>query len=130
MVTFDGPSNGYRAMLLPLACEDDLLRCAVLAASANHLRYKLPTLAKLALKFQTSAIHGLSQVSNAVQGWRDSGANILAIIVVLLLNDTINGGTDFRIIHDMAKSWNTAMEENGMSARSELDAFLHEQLEM
>jgi hypothetical protein len=132
-VAFDGISNGYRSLLLPLAWEDDLVRCALLASSANHLRFRRPNLTTLALNFQyaaTKKLTSLSQDGNCAGNTRPA---ILAALILLLISGMMNGGSDFELLLNMAKSWIEAMKENGRlkdAPATTLDEFLLDQVSM
>lgn len=133
LVAVDGVSNGYRALLLPLACSDDLVRSATLAASANHLRYQRPKLAPLASKYQSTAIEKLSVFSRTENASGATRSAILAAIILLLLTDMMNGGHQFHLLLNMAKSWVEAMKHDDLptgSSRSGLEQFLFNQLDV
>lgn len=132
MVPSDGESNGYRTMLLPLAYEDDIVRWALLASSANHLRFRHPKLTKLALNFQAAAINKLSHRSKSSDCTNGAGTSTLAAMILLLINGMMNGDTDFQIILNTAKSRITAMANSGglQEPRTPLEEFLHDQLNM
>jgi hypothetical protein len=128
LVAFDGPTNGYNALLLPLAHDNELVRNTILAASATHLQFKRPQLANIAMKFRTTAIETLSSHTKTKS---NAGSNLeatLAAIVVLIINDTMQGGVDFLILLEMAKSWTEAIgkdESRNMPLRSFLEQQIH-----
>ncbi|EHK18830.1 uncharacterized protein TRIVIDRAFT_66857 [Trichoderma virens Gv29-8] len=133
LVAIDGLSNGYRTMILPLACSNDLVRSATLAASANHLRFQRPKLSPLASRLQSTAVEKLSVFS------RDETANgatrsaVLAAIILMLITDMMNGGQQFYLLVNMAKSWVAAMKHGSpptASSRSVIEQFLLNQLEI
>lgn len=129
----DGVSNGYRALLLPLACSDDLVRSATLAASANQLRFQRPKLAHLASKFQSTAIEKLSVFSRAETASGATRSAVLATIILLLITDMMNGGHQFHLLLNMAKSWIEAMKHDDSStgsSRHTLEQFLFNQLDV
>lgn len=128
MVPIDGPRNGFRTILLPLACEHELVRYALLASSANHLRLKKPELAPAATRYQTTAIASLRGAANATQGQINTGATTLATIVLLLVNDMVTGCCDFRLLIGMAKSWILAFGDTQDSREKPLIQFLKEQI--
>ena len=130
MVPIDGPGNGFRAILLPLACEHELVRYALLASSANHLRLKKPELAPAATRYQTTAIASLRGAANATQGQIHTGATTLATIVLLLVNDMVTGCHDFRLLIGMAKSWILAFGDTRDSGEKPLIQFLKEQINL
>lgn len=123
----DGVSNGYRNFLLPLASQNILVRQALLASSANYIRQKRSGLEKEAVTFQAAAIHSLRQCSNPYGTESDSTAT-LAAILLLLVNDMANGGSDFEILHKMAKSWITATQYEIPPRERLVMEFLKEQI--
>ena len=132
-MVFDGLSNGYRSLLLPLAWEDDLVRCALLASSANHLRFRRPKLTNLALNFESVAIEKLTHLSKPGNCAGNARPAILAAIILLLINGMMNGGSDFELLLNMAKSWIEAMSGNGSleeAPGSALNGFLLDQVSM
>lgn len=128
MVPIDGPRNGFRTILLPLACEHELVRYALLASSANHLRLKKPELAPAATRYQTAAIASLTGAANITQGQIHTGATTLATIVLLLVNDMVTGCHDFRLLIGMAKSWILAFGDAQNPEDEPVVRFLKEQI--
>ncbi|KAF3062642.1 hypothetical protein CFAM422_010533 [Trichoderma lentiforme] len=133
LVSMDGLSNGYRTMILPLACTNDLVRSATLAASANHLRYQRPKLSPLASRLQSTAIEKLSVFSRDVTASGATRSAVLAAIILLLVTDMMNGGQQFYLLLNMAKSWIEAKKNDGSPTESSwpvIDQFLLNQLEI
>ncbi|KAL7931453.1 hypothetical protein V8C35DRAFT_282456 [Trichoderma chlorosporum] len=133
LVAVDGPSNGYRTMVLPLSWSNDLVRSATLAASANQLRYQRPKLAPLASKLQSTAIEKLSVFSREETADGSIRSAVLTAIILLLVTDMMNGGHQFYILLNMAKSWVEAMKHDTSSAtnsRPLIEQFLLNQLEV
>jgi hypothetical protein len=135
LVNFDGPSNGYRTLILPLACDTGLVRFALLAASANHLRFKRPQLQSLAWTFQSIAIEKLSAVSRAADQSVAMKTTVFATIILLLITDMMNGGLEFSILCNMVKSWIEATDggtvaNTHQTHRSDMEVFLFGQLDM
>lgn len=133
LVAVDGVSNGYRNLLLPLACSDDLVRSATLAASANQLRFQRPKLVSLASKYQSAAIEKLSVFSRTENASGSTRSAVLAAIILLIITDMMNGGHQFHLLLNMAKSWVEAMKHDGLpteSSRSGLEQFLFNQLDV
>ena len=117
--------------MLPIAWGDDLVRHALLASSANHLRFKRPKLKSLAINFQSKAIEKLA----ALSGFQDSNdsarVTVLATIILLIITDMMNGGSEFHLLFNMAKSWIEAMDQNPgprAMSKSPLDEFLLNQV--
>lgn len=135
LVNFDGPSNGYRSLILPLACDAKLVRFALLAASANHLRFKRPKLQSLALTFQSIAIEKLAVASRAADQDVTMKTTVFATIILLLITDMMNGGLQFPLLCNMAKSWIEATDDGTcpktrQAHRSDMEVFLLEQFDM
>lgn len=131
MVPSDGNSNGYRTMLLPLAHDDEAVRWALLAASANHLRFRRPKLTKLALNFQAAAIDKLWCLSKSSDCAKNSRSSTLAAIILLLINGMMNGNTDFQMMLNTAKSWIAATHSGTVQdPRAPIEEFLHDQFHM
>lgn len=105
LVVFDGPSNGFRCHILPLAWDNELVRHALLALSANHMRFKRLQLLPLALAFQSMAIEQLSAISKTDNPDGDMRVTVLATIILLLITDMINGGPQFHLLFGMVTSW-------------------------
>ncbi len=144
-MAIDGPSNGYKCHLLPLAWDEDLAGCALLAASANHLRFQRPELRAAALKYQSMAIEKLSACTGAVNpSAHVTSVNrvgrdvVLACIVLLLITDIMSGGHQFELLFNMAKSWIEATNRKDSSLphtspqhpESIMESFLFDQLDM
>ncbi|TVY59631.1 hypothetical protein LSUE1_G008932 [Lachnellula suecica] len=130
LVPIDGPSNGYRTMLLPLAYYDELVRGALLAASANHLRFKEPTLTKMAFSLQATSIERLYQISKVGRYDPDFGLSILATNLLLLIAGMMNGAKAFQVAYNTAKSWMMFMGETQEPVQSNLANFLRSESKM
>jgi hypothetical protein len=130
LVPFDGPSNGYRTILLPFAMGNELVRGALLAASANHLRFKEAQLTKLAFTLQAASIEQLSSTSKLGQYNPESVLSILATIVLLLIAGMMNGPDSFQAVYNIAKSWMKFMGETQEPIRSHLATFLRNEIQM
>lgn len=131
MVAIDGLANGYRSLLLPIAWGDDLVRHALLASSANHLRFKRPKLTSLAINFQSKAIEKLAILSGSPESNDSTRVTVLATIILLIITDMMNGGSEFHLLFNMAKSWIEAMDQNlgpRAASKSPVDEFLLNQV--
>lgn len=129
----DNALNGYRSLLLPLAWDHDLVRCALLASSANQLRFKFPKLKSAAITFQSSAIEQLAVCSVSETSSQATREAVLATIILLIITDMMNGGAAFHLLFNMAKSWIEAMNQNkslGKTPKSPLDKFLLNQIDV
>lgn len=105
MVVIDDSSNGWRHLVLPLACADELVMSAVLAVSAFHLSERSlleqivdPT------RLYSKAINELQKRSDLHDFDADSRHRIIMTIILLLLATMVNGSSDFPIIFRMLQS--------------------------
>ena len=111
MVVLDNVANGYRDVLLPLACEDKLLRTAVGVVASQHLALKDP-------RFQSTADEGRAAVISqlrreSLQASPDQVFNLStwATLIVLLVGETITGSSEYShllqtlmcLIHNIGK---------------------------
>ncbi|KKP02181.1 hypothetical protein THAR02_05728 [Trichoderma harzianum] len=135
LVVFDGPSNGFRYHILPLAWDIELVRYALLAMSANHMRFRRHQLLPLALTFQSAAIERLSAMSKMDNHTSDTSVTVLATIILLLITDMMNGGPQFHLLYGMVTSWVDATNCGSVpltypTHRSDMEVFLLDQLDM
>ncbi|KAH0523228.1 hypothetical protein TsFJ059_008263 [Trichoderma semiorbis] len=135
LVVFDGPSNGFRYHMLPLAWDIELVRYALLAMSANHMRFRRHQLLPLALTFQSAAIEKLSAMSKMDNYTSDTSVTVLATIILLLITDMMNGGPQFHLLFGMVTSWVDATNCGSVpltypTHRSDIEVFLLDQLDM
>lgn len=91
--------------MLPLAWDKELVRYALLALSANHMRFKRPQLLPQALDFQSMAVDKLSAMSKTDNHNGDTRVTVLATIILLLITDMMNGGPQFHLLFGMVTSW-------------------------
>lgn len=130
LVPFDGPTNGYRTILLPFASENALVRDALLAASANHLRFKQSKLSDIAFNLQASCVEKLSESSRITQCSPDAILNVLATIVLLLISGMMDGPDAFQAVYNIAKSWLKFMGESPQQIQGHLADFLRGEIQM
>ncbi|RFU73498.1 hypothetical protein TARUN_8751 [Trichoderma arundinaceum] len=135
LVVFDGPSNGFRCHMLPLAWDNELVRYALLAMSANQLRFKRHQLLPLALTFQSMAIEKLSTMSQTGYPNGDTRVTVFATIILLLITDMMNGGPQFHLLFGMVTSWIDAVNCRSVplthqTHHSNMEVFLLDQLDM
>lgn len=121
--------------MLPLAWDKELVRYALLAISANQLRFKRPKLLPLALNFQSKAIEMLSSMSKTGNPNGDARVTVLATIILLLITDMMNGGAQFHLLFGMVTSWIDATNCGSVplthrTHHSEIEVFLLDQLEV
>lgn len=114
-------------MVLPLAWENELVRYALIAASASHLSFQRPDMKALASWLQYTAIEKLSLTSSDSKIALDLKHVVLATIALLLVTDMMHGGPQFDLIFSMGQSWIEAAKEQG---HSPLMTFLRNQFEL
>ncbi|KAL7916717.1 hypothetical protein GGI35DRAFT_433886 [Trichoderma velutinum] len=135
LVVFDGPSNGFRRHMLPLAWDNELVRYALMAISANHMRFRRHQLLSLALNFQSTAIEKLSAMSKTDNPTGDMRVAVLATIILLLITDMMNGGPQFHLLFGMVTSWIDGTNCGSVplahqTHHSDMEVFLLDQLDM
>lgn len=126
MVVADSPFNGYRNLLLPLACEDELVRATICVASLDLLAQKQPHL-------QRKAELGLQRILNQLRK-RTSARNDLvdlsawAAVILLLTAETITGGANLPYLFKILQHLEAANTSHGKM--SVMHTFLAEQTRM
>lgn len=108
MVAIDGPHNGWRHLVLPIAESDELVMDAVLAIS--HFHHSLPCSGAIAARdsepssFYTRAIQGLQYRRQLHDCSRDDKHAIILTILLLLTAVMVTGSTDFPVLFGMLQS--------------------------
>ncbi|KAH8812781.1 hypothetical protein F5884DRAFT_786385 [Xylogone sp. PMI_703] len=126
----DNGSKGYADILLPLAYDNVMVRYALLAVSASYIRLSQPTIAVQALQFQSKAIEGLKYASISSSNNATSSASSLATILLLLINDMINGNKEFSTLMQLADTWITVNRYYFNRPNEPLNKFLLQQVQM
>ncbi|KAE8152384.1 hypothetical protein BDV25DRAFT_170516 [Aspergillus avenaceus] len=103
MVAIDSIANGYRDFILPLSDQDATVRNATMAAAASHLGQKYAEWKDLASQYHMAAIRGLNQRSQQANLTESIAYSNLSTMVLLLIEEMITGGRDFRILLRMVK---------------------------
>lgn len=95
MVVLDSISNGYRELLLPMACQDPVLQHAISAVATQHLAGRDPSLKAAADAERTAVISRLRQ--DSLQPSPDHVFNVStwATLIVLLVGETITGSSEY-----------------------------------
>lgn len=95
MVVLDHVANGYRDIILPLACDHDLLRRAVGVVAAQHFALSHPDYQGAVDQGRAAIISQLRQ--DAFQASPDHVFNqgTWATIIVLLVGETITGSSEY-----------------------------------
>lgn len=95
MVVLDNVSNGYRDVLLPLACEDELLRTAVGVVASQHLALYNPNYQSMADDGRAAIISRLRRESLQASPDRVFNLSTWATLIVLLVGETIKGSSEY-----------------------------------
>ncbi|KAH8123488.1 hypothetical protein ACSS6W_007482 [Trichoderma asperelloides] len=129
MVVFDFSGNGYRNILLPLACEDELVGQAISVIAAFHLSQNAPHMRMAAEVGQQAILSKLFRDSLQLEPKRLFSLSTWATILVLLVGDTITGANNYvhllEILSNLAKS-SDSVESLSMTTRE----FIREQTRM
>ncbi|KXJ85722.1 fungal-specific transcription factor domain-domain-containing protein [Microdochium bolleyi] len=104
MVVIDGLGNGYRNIILSMACNDDLLGKAVGVVAAQHLGLSQPEAREAARQGRTAVIEKLRRDAT-VAG--PNAAQLVftpstwATLLILLVGETVTGGSEFEHLFRM-----------------------------
>lgn len=108
MVVFDFHGNGYRDILLPLACEDELVGQAISVIAAFHLSQRAPQMRMAAEVGQHAILSKLFHDSLQLEPRRLFSLSTWATILVLLVGETITGANNYvhllEILSNLAQS--------------------------
>jgi hypothetical protein len=126
MVVLDGEFNGYRNLILPLACEDELVRSAVSVVCMYHLAHQRPGLQYRADAGFQSLLHNLRLRTSDRSDLVDVSA--WTTIIILLTGETITGGSNLPYLFKILQYLAAANLENGRN--SVMHSFLTEQTRM
>lgn len=103
MVVIDGVGNGYRNVILSMACNDDLLGRAVGVVAAQHLGLTQPGARDAARRGRTAVIEKLRRdaavATNAPQ--LVFTPSTWATLLILLVGETVTGGEEFEQLFRM-----------------------------
>lgn len=127
MVILDGPHNGYRNLILPLAASNPMVRKAVSSVSGYHLWRNNPELRAAADISRTEVIQQMKNASVASNPEQALSASTWATLLVLLIGELILGGDHYIFLLRMMCSLQASgvQEEN-----SDLLEFLHRQTDL
>lgn len=95
MVVLDHVANGYRDIILPLACEHDLLRNAVSVVAAQHLALSCPSYQEVADDGRATLISQLRREAFQASPDHVFDQGTWATIIVLLVGETITGSSEY-----------------------------------
>ncbi|CAM1501465.1 Fc.00g034490.m01.CDS01 [Cosmosporella sp. VM-42] len=105
MVVVDDDHNGWRHLVLPLACVDELVMSSVLAVSAFHLAGKVSGQVVVdPSKLYCQAIRELQNRRDLTGCDKQTRQLIILAIVILLVAVMVNGCSDFPIMFQMLQS--------------------------
>ncbi|ENH68890.1 Acriflavine sensitivity control protein acr-2 [Fusarium oxysporum f. sp. cubense race 1] len=107
MIACDGPHNGWRRFVLPMADRDELVMDAVLAVSLFHrpqAPHDQPATDRPEQDHYARAIQGLQKRSQLGDCDRPDQHSILLTILLLLTAVMVNGSSDFPILFNMLQS--------------------------
>ncbi|KAL5354730.1 hypothetical protein ACLOAV_000819 [Pseudogymnoascus australis] len=95
MVVFDFTGNGYRQIVLPLACQDEMVGRAVSVIAAFHLAQEAPHMRIAAERGQQAILSRLCRDSLLIEPERLFSLSKWATVLVLLVGTTITGSDNF-----------------------------------
>ncbi|WAO92349.1 Zn(2)-C6 fungal-type domain-containing protein [Fusarium falciforme] len=107
IIAVDGPHNGWRHLMLPIAETDELVMDAVLAVSLFHSSRILQNdraIDQVKHDHYGRAIQGLQRRSQLRDCDRPNQQSILITILLLLTAVMVNGSSDFPILFGMLQS--------------------------
>ncbi|KAL7932846.1 hypothetical protein V8C35DRAFT_64824 [Trichoderma chlorosporum] len=108
MVVFDFKGNGYRDILLPLACDDELVGQAISVIAAFHLSQRAPNMRMAAEVGQHAILSKLFRDSLQLEPKKLFSLSTWATILVLLVGETITGANNYvhllEILSNLAQS--------------------------
>ncbi|KAJ4319312.1 hypothetical protein N0V84_006396 [Fusarium piperis] len=126
MVVLDNFSNGYRDIILPLACQDEVLERAVSVVSAFHLAQKAPGLRPAAEAGHHAIVTKLRRDSLKLRPEQLFNPYTLATILVLLVGETITGADNYTYLLEMLNCLAQSPESIAALPRSLRDFFLQQ----
>ena len=127
MVIIDGPDNGYRNLILPMATHDSLVQQAVCTVSGYALWQDNPTLRASADDARSEVIQTLKNASMLPNSDHVFSVSTWVTLLVLLVGEVILGGDHYAYLLRMMCS----LRENVVStADPDLVQFLQRQTDL
>ncbi|KAF4980323.1 hypothetical protein FZEAL_3640 [Fusarium zealandicum] len=126
MVVLDSLNNGYRNIILPLACHDEVLGRAVSVVSAFHLAQKAPGLRPAAEAGHQAIVAKLRRDSLQLTPEQLFNPYTLATILVLLVGETITGADNYTYLLEMLNCLVKSPESIAMLPAGLQDFFLQQ----
>lgn len=141
-MAFDGPHNGWRYIILPIAHADELVMNAVLTVSASHIslqreEWQSPDNRPVGLRsdyplnsesFYERTIQGLKQRRDWAESTYEAKQSIIVTILVLLTLVMVNGRNDFPILFNMLDAASNILGGEESLCGSELGDFIIRQV--
>ncbi|KAJ9604731.1 hypothetical protein H2200_010845 [Cladophialophora chaetospira] len=128
MVVIDDTHNGWRHLIIPIAHSDELVREAVLSASAFHFSANIKAQVFDANTIYAKVIRSLRQRQNLDACDMTERQNVLLALLVLLVTVMVNGSSDFPTIFQLLESAVLAVGGEDALTRDELGVFLVRQI--
>ncbi|UNI19374.1 hypothetical protein JDV02_005560 [Purpureocillium takamizusanense] len=129
MVVFDYAGNGYRQIILPLACQDPMVEQAVSTVAAFHLAREAPNMREAAELAQQAVLTRLYRQSLSLDSKHLFDIAAWATILALLVGDTITGSKNYIRLLGLL-SFLAKLSESATSLSSTTKAFISEQTRM
>jgi hypothetical protein len=126
----DAAGHGYAKHIVPLALESEMVRNALLAASASQMKGTQAAMAVKSLGYRSAAIRGLQQASKELQIDTKSALLTLATILGLLIDDVMSQNKDFLALVGLADSWTSLNPPTNDRSHIPLRQFLLDQIQM
>lgn len=128
LVVIDDNRNGWRHLILPIAHLDELVREAVLSASAFHFSANVKEKIFDPNTIYMKAIRRLHQRQNLNVYDTSGKQTILLALLVLLATVIVNGSSDFPVVFNLLESALTASGGEEALTGGELGGFLVKQI--
>lgn len=130
MVVLDNISNGYRDLILPMACEDEVLRRAIGVVAAHHLGQKRPDLQNVAETGRSAVISRLRRDALQAPPERVFNMYTWATLIVLLVGETVTGSGEYGYLLQMLLCLSRSRSNQPKDGASSVENFLVQQTHM
>lgn len=130
MVVLDNISNGYRDLILPMACEDEVLRRAIGVVAAQHLGQKRPDLQNVAETGRSAVISRLRRDALQAPPERVFNMYTWATLIVLLVGETVTGSGEYGYLLQMLLCLSRSRSNQPKDGASSVENFLVQQTHM
>ncbi|KAH7017964.1 uncharacterized protein B0I36DRAFT_394484 [Microdochium trichocladiopsis] len=143
MVVFDSSDNGYRRIIMPMACQSDVVMRALSVVAAFHLAgmgittSTASSLRAAAEAGQQAILSKLVQDSRQLNPDRVFSMSTWAAVLILLVGDTITGSDNYPRLLEMLRHVSSVVMGSGSSSptstrttREETRDFLMQQTRM